>query len=81
MTNAPDLWPKVSLDECLVRSDHAAVVVNPRTVSKAVRKNVVFRGVRDQPKLQCPVHLRITAGKKLYQVKILLKKRNFWKTH
>ena len=49
MTNAPHLWRKVSVRECLVRSDNAAVVVNPRITP--VRKNVVFRDVRDQHKI------------------------------
>jgi len=51
MTNVPHLWSKVSTHECLVRSDHAAVVIHPRAATRAIRRTVTFRDHRDHNKL------------------------------
>ena len=51
ITNVPHLWSKVSTHKCLVRSDHEAVVIHPRTATRAIRRTVTFRDQRDHNKL------------------------------
>ncbi len=51
ITNAPHLWAKVSIQKCLVRSDHSSVLVLPRVPCKAIRRTVEFRDVREHNKI------------------------------
>jgi hypothetical protein len=51
ITNAPHLWTKISIRNCLVRSDHSSVLILPRVPCKAVRRTVNFRDVREQNKI------------------------------
>ena len=37
ITNAPHLWTKISIQNCLVRSDHSSVLILPQVPCKAVR--------------------------------------------
>ena len=52
LTNYPLLWRKPIVFNSLVRSDHRGVLVPPRITTKSVRKNVLFRDVREHRKLQ-----------------------------
>lgn len=51
ITNAPHLWTKISVQNCLVRSDHASVLVQPRIPCKAVRRTIKFHDVCEHNKI------------------------------
>ena len=44
--------PGVSIAISLVRSDHQSVLIPPHLTTKPVRKNVIFRDVREHRKVQ-----------------------------
>ena len=52
LTNYPLLWRKPIVFNILVRSDHRGVFIPPRISTKPVRKNVIFRAVREHRKVQ-----------------------------
>ena len=52
LTNYPLLWRKPIVFNSLVRSDHRGVLIPPRITTKPVRKNVIFRDVREHRKVQ-----------------------------
>ena len=46
LTNVPHFWKKIKVEKSLVRSDHNMVLVYPREVVKADRREIFFRDVR-----------------------------------
>ena len=58
LTNRPYIWKVPTVFASLVRSDHLAVMVSPRTHVKAERKHVFFRDVREHRKIEMDKRLK-----------------------
>jgi hypothetical protein len=58
LTNRPYIWKVPTVFASLVRSDHLAVMVSPRTHVKVERKHVFFRDVREHRKIEMDKRLK-----------------------